>query len=187
MKVNTFLFWLYNLDLHNLDIEDLASCAPDPRTDYRWSKINIKEMDLTVIQDMLKNNAIENIEIDENYVDVMTEKLQSFHINNHESFVCPDCGAGYESRGYLDQHRHKKHGEGAKLFQCTDCKKVLSSKQRLEDHIRNIQRLCNVCNSEFENSSLLETHKKEHTTCPICNTDMKTKYKLERHIKIHLI
>ena len=46
-----FLFWLYNLDLHNLDIEDLV-CASDPRTEYRWLKTKIIKVDIKDLQKM---------------------------------------------------------------------------------------------------------------------------------------
>ena len=40
-----FMFWMYNLDLHNLDVEGLDSCIPDPRSEYRWSQIKIIKID----------------------------------------------------------------------------------------------------------------------------------------------
>ena len=41
-----FLFWMYNLDLHNLDIEGLAGCVPDPRCDFRWKQFEIHQIDM---------------------------------------------------------------------------------------------------------------------------------------------
>ena len=46
-----FLFWLYQLDLHNLDIENLVS-ASDPRTDYRWLVTTIIKADVTEVLKM---------------------------------------------------------------------------------------------------------------------------------------
>jgi len=62
---NYFLFWLYNLDLHNLDIEDLVS-ASDPRSDYRWQRVVIMEADLSNIK----------IYVDKPKFDVVIENLE---------------------------------------------------------------------------------------------------------------
>ena len=40
-----FMFWIYNLDLHNLDVEGLDSYIPDPQSEYRWSQIKIIKID----------------------------------------------------------------------------------------------------------------------------------------------
>ena len=42
-----FMFWMYNLDMHNLDIEGLDSCLPDPRSDFCWSQISFIKIDFT--------------------------------------------------------------------------------------------------------------------------------------------
>ena len=40
-----FLFWMYNLDMHNLDIDGLDSCLPDPRSDFRWYQFKVLKVD----------------------------------------------------------------------------------------------------------------------------------------------
>ena len=169
-----FLFWLYNLDLHNLNIEDLV-CASDPRTQYRWLKLNIREVDIKDVEKMTLNE--ENAEIVE-----ITEKLENVQI---ESFVCDDCGGGFKSQGYLKLHRERKHGEVLKPFMCNECDKILQSKRNLEDHVKKIHRICKLCNMNFDNGNDLIRHKKIHTTCSVCDVDMVTKYRLERHLKTH--
>lgn len=171
-----FLFWLYNLDLHNLNVEDLV-CASDPRTEYRWLKINIKEVDLTDLKKMTCSE--EKTELED-----LTEKLDSVKIGDG-SFVCADCGGGFKSEGYLKLHRERKHGDIAKPFLCGECDKILQSKRNLEEHVRKLHRTCKVCNLNFNSGNELTQHKKSHTTCKVCNVDMMTKYKLERHMKTH--
>ena len=173
-----FLFWLYNLDLHNLDIEDLTA-ASDPRTEYRWLKVRIKEVDLTEISKM----KVEDRET--NDLENLTEKIKSLEIDEQTLHVCEDCGSGFTSKGFLDKHKEKKHGEILKPFMCSECNKILKSKRNLEDHVNKLHRSCKSCSKKFENSKDLEEHRRTHTTCSICDVDMKTKYKLDRHMKSH--
>ena len=114
-----FLFWLYNLDLHNLDREDLVA-ASDPRTDYRWQKTTVVEVDLTEIKKM----NVDDIEI-------ITEGMSNICVDEKPLFVCDVCGCGFKSAGYLVNHK-KKHGEVVKPFLCAECDKILKSKRNLE-------------------------------------------------------
>ena len=176
-----FLFWLYNLDLHNLDIEDLVS-ASDPRTEYRWLKINIKKVDITQLQKIKVDECMNG---EKNTIKDLEQKLGSITLDETASFVCKDCGGGFKSKGYLEQHREKKHGEILKPYKCDECDKILQSKRNLEEHVIKLHRSCKACNLKFESKLKTDEHKKTHTTCNVCNVDMKTKYKLERHMKTH--
>ena len=98
-----FLFWLYNLDLHNLDIEELVSSS-DPRTEYRWMKINIKKVDIKEVQKT-------KVDEEKDTLTDLEKQLRSVTLKETTGFVCKDCGGGFTSQGYLDQHREKKHGE----------------------------------------------------------------------------
>ena len=91
-----FLFWLYNLDLHNLDIEDLT-CASDPRTEYRWQKIDIKEVDLSDIKKMTIMDEASKL----------TDMMKNIDIGE-EKYTCIDCGGAFKSEGYLKLHQEKK-------------------------------------------------------------------------------
>ena len=51
-QANFFLLWIYILDLHNLKIDCLDTCDPDPRSEYRWSLVKVEEVDLTMIKKM---------------------------------------------------------------------------------------------------------------------------------------
>ena len=176
---NYFLFWLYNLDLHNLDIEDLVS-ASDPRSDYRWQKVVIMEADLS---------SIRKIYVDNPKSDVVMEKL-GLHLSNvslkeSDSHQCNVCGGGFISKGYLDQHLAKKHDTALKPHKCDECDKILQSKRNLTEHIKKVHRSCKTCALTFSSKADTDVHKKLHTTCKVCNVDMKTNYKLERHMKTH--
>ena len=171
-----FLFWLYNLDLHNLDIEDLT-CASDPRSEYRWQKIKISEVDLTNWKKM-------NVNEDKTDEEDLTALMENVNIGV-EKYVCNDCGGAFKSEGYLQLHRERKHGDVIKPFICTECDKVLQSKRNLEEHTRKIHRTCKVCKEVFTTDNELAVHRKAHTTCPVCNIDMVTRYKMGRHLKTH--
>ena len=170
-----FLFWLYILDLHNLDIEGMVT-ASDPRSDYRWSRITVESPDISVINPQsLKVN-----------IDDVSKEFNCLNIKDAAAFHCVDCGAVYKSEGYLESHRVKKHGDIFKPFACGECQKILKSKRNLEDHIIKMHRTCKMCKLEFVDAASLSVHMKEHTTCAVCHVDLKTKYKFERHMKSHL-
>ena len=51
---------------------------------------------------------------------------------------CDLCGAGYTTEAYLKNHMKDKHGQGgASMIQCTECGKILGTKQSLERHTKN--------------------------------------------------
>ena len=81
--------------------------------------------------------------------------------------ICPfeNCGKAYSSRFNLRRHTDIFH-MGLALFQCHICRKNLSSKQNLKEHM-NIHTglkpyVCNICGERFKQGSLLCVHKKSH-------------------------
>ena len=48
-EANFFMFWIYLMDLHNLNIAGLSRVEPDPREEYRTSVIEINNMDLSML------------------------------------------------------------------------------------------------------------------------------------------
>ena len=40
-----FLFWFYQMDLHNLDLEGMAGVLPNPHCDFRWTQFEIEKID----------------------------------------------------------------------------------------------------------------------------------------------
>ena len=53
---NYFLFWLTNLDHHNLDIEGLAGIVADPRSEHRWNSITIHPVNFDKLPSKLKSD-----------------------------------------------------------------------------------------------------------------------------------
>ena len=94
-----FLFWLYNLDMHNLDRENLVSCTPDPRTEYRWENIEIKQVDMSDVKKMSMTESVDDV----------INSFNNISIKSVPNFQCDLCGAGYVSRGYLERHVLNKH------------------------------------------------------------------------------
>ena len=167
-----FMFWLKNLDMHNLEKEGV-SVAADPRCDYRWSNVNIKEM---------KMDGISKFKVDDVIVELAKVSIET----DTDKFACDECDGKFSSKGFLDNHKMKKHGEVLKPYLCEECDKILKSKRNLEDHIKRIHRSCKFCNLTFNDGQDLENHKKVHTSCDTCKKDFKTKSKLERHLKTHM-
>lgn len=162
-----FLFWLYILDLYNLEVEGMAGCTPDPRSDFRWANIKLKEVDLTNVTKMVT-------EVDEMAEIKVGEK----------QLLCKSCGANYSTEGYLERHMTDKHKKESKLFKCQECDKILSSVRNLENHVVAMHRNCKLCNKNVKNNEDLMFHKKDHTTCNVCGGYFTTKYGLGRHLKL---
>ena len=40
-----FLFWLYNLEMHNLEMCGMDRTEPNPSSEYRWSISNMSPVD----------------------------------------------------------------------------------------------------------------------------------------------
>ena len=171
------MFWLYNLDLHNLDIEGKASFIPDPRSSIRWN-------DIAIVKDTLDDKE----KMSFNEIEELSEEIDSLSITGHKpKFKCQICNSGYNMEGYLKRHIEEKHNEAKQIFDCPECEKKLTSKRNLENHIVNFHRTCKQCkpSKSFSTKEELISHKSIHTYCKECDTDMKTKYKLERHMKTH--
>lgn len=170
-QANFFMFWIYILDLHNLKIDGLDACEPDPRSEYRWSLVKVEEVDLTKVKKM--------------DVDDIALGMNKMTVKEDLPFKCALCGATYKVNHTLEQHLQEKHGEEKKLFKCSECDQILKTKRNLENHVVTKHRTCKECKIVIESKDELDQHKKEHTTCKICRGDFKTKSKLERHMKTH--
>ena len=191
-----FMFWMYNLDMHNLDIEGLDSCLPDPRSDYRWSQIQILKIDFVNLPHKQNvetlANQLERVELleeiqsckESEYPNKVDLKEDSTSTRSGESkYVCEICKAAYKAEGYLKKHMSEKHGlGGGKLVECVECGSFLSSKQALERHIMKIHRICKICKAEFESEIDKNVHQKIHTTCNDCDMTFPTVSKLDRHM-----
>ena len=174
-----FMFWMYNLNIHNLDVDGLDSCLPDPRSEFRWSKINI-----------LKVN-FENLPQKQN-VETLTDQLAKVDLEDSSTpspsvesrYSCELCKAGYKSERYLKKHMIEKHGLGGNnMMECSECGSFLSSKQALERHILKVHRICKICKVELKSATEKNDHQRIHSTCDVCGTFSPSISKLERHKK----
>ena len=165
------LFFLYQYDIHNLDIEKITVLA-DPRADIRWEFITIVDPKLEEISMQSSEKVVS--------VDHITETVETMKLDS--KFTCPDCKAQYQIEGKFKKHLADVHGNGKKDSICTYCEKVLSSTRALERHLKSHKK-CNDCKAEFDSISEANDHMKTHTTCGICKYDFKSKSNLKRHMK----
>ena len=171
MKGDSLCFFLYQYDIHNLDIEKITVLA-DPRADIRWEFITIVDPKLEEISLQSSEKVVS--------VDHITETVETMKLDS--KFTCPDCKAQYQIEGKFKKHLADVHGNGKKDSICTYCEKVLSSTRALERHLKSHKK-CNDCKAEFDSISEANDHKKTHTTCGICKYDFKSKSNLKRHMK----
>ena len=87
-----FMFFIYNIDIHNLSIEHMYSLA-DPRGEMRWTNLKKEKGDCESLE---KPEAV--------------AFLSGFkNLSLEPKFQCDLCGNGYSNRGYLESHLKEKH------------------------------------------------------------------------------
>jgi uncharacterized Zn-finger protein len=170
------LFWLYNLELHNLEMSGMDRTEPNPLSEYRWSNLKIVPVDFEKLPQKLS-------------VESLTECLSGMTIIDLP-FKCEMCPAGYKTAGQLTKHRNSKHKDetsniGQCMEMCSDipCGKVLSSSKTLAKHIKTVHRTCSVCNEVFESHNEKAKHMLIHTFCFECDRNFTFESKLKRHMK----
>ena len=90
------LFFLYQYELHNLDIEKMTILA-DPREEYRWNYIG--QEDARVVEVVSEN-------IDETKEASADSELER-QFNNMTlelPYKCGECGLSYKKEGFLKRH-----------------------------------------------------------------------------------
>ena len=163
------LFFLYQYDVHNLDIENRTILA-DPREGVRWDNIKIVQVTLSTTSE--QDSTGPDIELVTDVVKMLTLSKQ---------FKCPECKAVFKIEGKLKQHTSTVHNQSKSTGNaCEHCDNLLSSAQALKRHIKTHLK-CKVCKKEFDSIAETNSHMKSHTTCNICNYDFKTNIK--RHMK----
>ena len=160
-EAHFFLYFFFNLDLHNLKKEGQAYMV-NPKNDVRNE---------TVKKSMLKDVDFESLK------KTVTEQTVAA-----SPFNCPGCKCGFETESALKKHIDAKHAEmnPENPRACTICDKILSSEQRLRTHMKTHLQ-CKLCKAEFKLEHQMLLHKKTHTTCKVCGNDFKTESKLKRH------
>ena len=161
-----FLFFLYNLDLHNLHKDGMA-CMINPKSEFRKSKLPV------VASPCYTSEPLE----EESHSD--------------QPFSCPLCPNGFETEAWLKRHLTDKHPETdpKNPRKCPMCEKTLCNDQRLKSHIRT-HLTCKCCKQEFRSQEDLALHiEAEHSkpcVCPTCDKVLTTEQRLKNHILTHL-
>ena len=175
-----YLFFLFNFDFHNLQIEKKVRSVINPRSKHRWEQIEENEtQNLLVIAKTDQESSTE--------VDALIEGLENIEIKSAK-FECKDCCKVYKNSTTFNKHMKTKHEDENPTFQCQVCKKKLNSKQSLQRHVEKCiaeQYTCSVCDQKFPSEEDMKNHKKTHTTCSFCGKDLKFASKLTRHMKVH--
>ena len=162
------LFFLYQYELHNLDIEGMTVMA-DPRAEFRWLKVNLEEVDLATLHDEPLEEPVKSL----------VEEMEA--LNLERPFKCNECIASFKKAGFLKRHKDTKHESGAG-GSCDECNAVFPTAAGLEKH-KSKHRICNVCKKEFASKVELDDHKSVHFTCQMCDYDFKTSFNLKRHME----
>ena len=159
-----FLYFLYNMDLHNLRKEGMA-CTVNLKSSFRKSEVRASKMS-----------------------DLDFKALKENFSPKHDSqpitmpFTCARCENGYKTEQSLKTHLRLKHPElnPQNPRACPTCDKILSTEQRLKTHMK-IHLVCKICKDEFPSELEMLSHKKGHTSCPKCQKDFLTESGLKRH------
>ena len=139
------MFFLYQYELHNLDVERMTILA-DPRHEFRWLNLKNEELHLEDLEDKEEVVGESNLVQDQ-------EKLSSF--NPDFPFPCDQCDAKYKKEGFLKSHKVKKHEVNAAGGVCQECSQVFPTEAGLEKHSKK-HRICSTCKAEFASLEELE-------------------------------
>ena len=185
---------LYNIasSLHKTLVDD-----NDNTNDIDWED-----------EDFGGESDLDNSDKDSDFMSEDSAKRKKTGNENGSEHTCPICKKVCPTVRGLNIHlaRHaspdeprkkvKKEGKGKDVI-CAECGKSLSSKRRLQEHIKlkhgkNKKYSCKDCDIEFKNASELRTHneelhkqKKGPEMCPECGK-MVHFSSLKRHRLIHL-
>ena len=172
-----FLFWIYQMHLHNLDIEGLAAVMPNPHVEFRSKHITIHPVDFAKLK--MKCSAASDLE-------EVTGELGNLALSPHK---CPLCTMSFPEETSLKTHVSTFHPEthSANPRECKECGKILGNAQSLSRHILTVHRTCKTCKVVFQSSDDLQQHmdQKTHTTCNVCGKDWGFPSKLKEHMKSH--
>ena len=125
------------------------------------------------------------------HVKISHEKECKYPIK-HDKQICNICNKKITQ---LKNHFKTIH-EGQKKFKCDVCKKLFSSKNNLEIHVKRVHeekiylRCCQFCNARYSSYQSLETHIEfvhkdtKIITCDYCNKSFKKMCIFKRHVTI---
>ena len=119
-------------------------------------------------------------------VEDFRQHIESMHYDLKET-QCKICGKLFDSTLKLARHA-RMHDQGP--FQCEICKKSVTTKQSLVDHLKNVHEKvikinsCNICGQAFKLKIDLIHHKtQDHLRCTICLKEFNSYQKMNTHLK----
>ena len=174
-----FMFFLFNFDFHNLQIEKRVRSTINPKSEHRWDQISDVET---------KINENDDEKLHSDGIESLVQGLTHVEIKESTTFECDICSKVYKTSSNFTKHMQTKHESQSEVFQCQICSKFLASKQALQRHMVKCQArsfMCSICQDTFSSEDEMKVHKKIHTTCSICGKDMRFASKLTRHMKVH--
>lgn len=163
------MFFLYQYELHNLDVERNTILA-DPRHEYRWLNVKTDDPNLEDVEETEVKKVVEE------------PSAAPLSQNPDYPFPCDQCDAKYKKEGFLKNHVVKKHNAEAAGGVCDECGQVFPTVAGFEKH-KSKHLLCKICKAEFSSGEELEIHRRIHFSCPLCDYDSKTAYNLKRHME----
>ena len=172
-----FLFFIYNIDLHNLSVGGMDISA-DPRSDFRWENIETTDVDWTEVDKKEPSNITEDDLVKELSTNLKTLSLK-------KKFTCSLCDNSYSQKGYLEVHIKSKHvmAEEVKIYNiCEVCDKPQANKKALKRHMETHLK-CTKCSIKFDSVLEADDHKNSPRFCYICNHDFEVPSKLKKHIE----
>ncbi|XP_065086799.1 transcription factor grauzone-like [Ochlerotatus camptorhynchus] len=122
--------------------------------------------------------------------DTLDMHMLDMHSNEDQRpFKCDHCPQSFARKNALVLHM-----ESHQKFECSQCDKLLSSKQALKTHVVNMHSdkdrsmVCDTCGQEFRSKQCFERHVNEHMgivqrfQCGICQRWLKGERNFQNHI-----
>ena len=120
MKDVFHCFFLYQYDIHNLDIEKKTILA-DPRAAVRWENISIA--DPLLEREEVALEPTEKATERQMAVEVTAKAVKTLKLS--AKFTCPECKAEYQKEGSFKKHIADVHGKNSEKSSGSDDKSLM--------------------------------------------------------------
>ena len=165
------LFFLYQYELHNLDVEHMTILA-DPRQEYRWLNLKVKPVNFEDYRNDREKTEDDMVNVEESLATLQIEEFP---------YKCDQCSSKYKKEGFLKRHKTSKHKTETGGM-CGECEAIFPTAAELEKHTKR-HNVCSICKAEFSSKSEADRHRSNHFRCQLCNYDYKTAFNLKRHME----
>ena len=142
------------------------------------------------VHENLKNHTCDLCKKDFMNKHSLSKHVQYVHGSESQLKKCDICGK--EIKEFKLKSHMKLMHQNSKHFPCEFCKKVLTNKGNLAQHVIDVHKLnkmmkCEKCNLEIKENKfkrhMKEKHEKESPICPICKKNYSTNSILNKHIQ----